>query len=383
MDFSLTTLFVVPVGNTIPSSGSTQDLTAGVTGLFAADYTDYTAGVWNTTIPYFYIAQGRENTYTLATKRSDKISPAKVVEWYKVTGTDCPRNEIWDICNWNIKCGELVTVSIRAHSSYIDTGFFNGLTRSVTVQAPCCDCDGDPCETVDECALVQQFVDKFNSQIVPLGIKDGTRLSLTQFFTFESVTTGENTCCLRITGKPLDVYGNPCDVAAFPWEYDRLWFRTWAFKGADTTQDFLVWDSCDVAADTTLVQRSTYVHGTSEEIQQMEKDFYSYQTIHKHLFRLAGYNQMFESYVTAGTTYSLFTIKCREFDQQNTWGDFVPYDFTVLLAVPVADEGTWETILDDVLGVPLDKSGCVLECTTTTTTTGPTTTTTSTTQPIP
>ena len=33
-DFSLTTLFVVPVGNTLPSSGSTQNLTAGQVGIF-------------------------------------------------------------------------------------------------------------------------------------------------------------------------------------------------------------------------------------------------------------------------------------------------------------------------------------------------------------
>ena len=43
-DFSLTTLFVVPVGNTLPSSGSTQDLTAGQFGLFRSDYTVANAG---------------------------------------------------------------------------------------------------------------------------------------------------------------------------------------------------------------------------------------------------------------------------------------------------------------------------------------------------
>ncbi len=38
MDFSLTTLFVVPVGNALPSSGSTQDLVAGKFGFFKPDY---------------------------------------------------------------------------------------------------------------------------------------------------------------------------------------------------------------------------------------------------------------------------------------------------------------------------------------------------------
>ena len=71
-DFSLTTLFVVPVGQTtFPSTGSTQDLTAGQVGVFTNTYVGTnTPG----TAPYFYIAQGRTNTYLQGSKRSDKIS---------------------------------------------------------------------------------------------------------------------------------------------------------------------------------------------------------------------------------------------------------------------------------------------------------------------
>jgi len=74
-DFSLTTLFVVPVGQTaLPSSGSisTQSLTAGQVGIFNSAY----VAVDGTTInasPYFYVAQGRENTYLQASKRSDEL----------------------------------------------------------------------------------------------------------------------------------------------------------------------------------------------------------------------------------------------------------------------------------------------------------------------
>jgi len=60
-DFSLTTLFVVPVGNSLPSSGSTQNLAAGQVGFFRSDYTVATA--CNIAVsPYFYVAQGRVNT---------------------------------------------------------------------------------------------------------------------------------------------------------------------------------------------------------------------------------------------------------------------------------------------------------------------------------
>ena len=86
-DFSLTTLFVVPVGQTtFPSSGSTQDLTAGQVGIFSNAY-----AATNTpgNFPYFYVAQGRTNTYLQGSKRSEKIAAcgngsnckSNVTEW--------------------------------------------------------------------------------------------------------------------------------------------------------------------------------------------------------------------------------------------------------------------------------------------------------------
>jgi hypothetical protein len=150
-DFSLTTLFVVPVaqGNTFPSSGSTQDLTAGQVGVALNTYllTNNVASA-----PYWYVAQGRTNTYLQGSKRSDKIKGcpsancnSNVTEWYMVHGCPTPVNQITDITGWHIKCGDVVTLTIRAFSSYLNTLYFNGLTRSVTVQAPCCDCGGDIC----------------------------------------------------------------------------------------------------------------------------------------------------------------------------------------------------------------------------------------------
>lgn len=70
-DFSLTTLFVVPVGQTaVPSSGSTQDLTNGNVGIFGSNYAYVTASGTNpiASSPYFYIAQSRQNTYLQGSK---------------------------------------------------------------------------------------------------------------------------------------------------------------------------------------------------------------------------------------------------------------------------------------------------------------------------
>src|SRR5690349_19367780 len=121
-DFSLTTLFVVPVGNTLPSSGSTQDLAAGQFGFFRNDYSVADAGNI-AAAPYFYIAQGRENTYLQGSKRSDKIKgcpsancSSNVTEWRKVVGCPTPTNQITEISGFTAKCGDILTVTLRLHS---------------------------------------------------------------------------------------------------------------------------------------------------------------------------------------------------------------------------------------------------------------------------
>ena len=227
-DFSLTTLFVVPVGQTaLPSSGSTQDLTAGQVGFFKSDYTLATAGNIAAS-PYFYVAQGRANTYLQGSKRSDKIKGcptagascnSNVTEWYKVSGCSQVSNQITDVTDFKVQCGEVVTLTLRAHSSYIDTLYFNGFTRSVTVQAPCCECGGDVCTDVDVNALINSLIAKLEQQAPG---NNPENVSFNSFFTFSNVGGTK----LRIEGKPLTKYGQPCDVAAFPWEYVNLWIKS-------------------------------------------------------------------------------------------------------------------------------------------------------------
>jgi len=361
-DFSLTTLFVVPVGQAaLPSSGSTQDLTAGQVGIFT---NTYAATATPSVGPYFYIAQGRTNTYLQGSKRSDKISGilntgsknVNVTEWYKTVGNATAVNQITDVTNWNVKCGEVVTLTLRAHSMYLDTLYFNGFTRSVTVQAPCCDCGGDPCETVDVDALIDAFIEKLEATAPDFNLPStwpagtGTNpdnISLNNFFTFANV----GGTILRITGKPLTKYGQPCDVAAFPWEYDRMYFRTFVYSGPATTADFIVADNCNVVATTAITQTAGYPSGTSDEVIQLEKNFYSYQAGYlKHLYRMVGYNENFESWVTNGTVYDLFYIKFNEYDKSAyVWGDYIKEDSMVILAVPQAASGVFQTALEDAL----------------------------------
>jgi hypothetical protein len=383
-DFSLTTVFVVPVGSGIANSGSTQDLTAGKVGFFKNDYTVATAANI-AAAPYFYVAQGRTNTYLQGSKRSDKIKGcpsgsgcnSNVTEVYKVEGCPTPVTQVTDITSWNVKCGDVVTVTLRAHSSYLDTLYFNGFTRSVTVQAPCCDCGADPCDNVDVPALIDSIILAFEEQ--GPGINPDN-ITFSDFYQFQRLGN-DASAILRITGKPLTKYGQPCDVAAFPFEYDRMWFRTFVILGPATTADFIVADACNVIATPVIIQRSSYAVGTSEEIAQLEKNFYSYQAGYlKHLYRMVGYNENFESWVSSGTTYDTFYIKFNEYDKTAyQWGDYIMEDSMVIIAVEngSAEATSVSTILNAALGTITGDNTCITT-TSTTTTVWPTTTTTST-----
>ena len=381
-DFSLTTLFVVPVGNTLPSSGSTQDLTAGQVGIFLNDYSVATAGNI-AAAPYFYVAQGRVNTYLQGSKRSDKIAgcpsgnscKTNVTEWYKSLGCPTPVNQVTDVVDFTVKCGEIVTLTLRGFSSYLNTLYFNGFTRSVTVNAPCCDCGGDPCTDVDVPALIDDLI--YHLELDAPG-NNPDNITLNQFYQFQRIGN-DSSALLRITGKPLTVYGQPCDVAAFPFEYDRFYFRTFIFSGPATTADFIVDDPCNRVAQPVITQRSNYAVGTSAEVQQLEKNFYSYQAGYlKHLYRMNGYNENFESWVTDGQIYDLYYIKFNEYDKSAyQWGDYIMEDSMVIIAVPENATSAIEAILVAGLGAVAGDTACITT-TSTTTTVWPSTSTTTT-----
>jgi len=364
MDFSLTTVVVVPQGSSPIVAGSTQDLLAGQVGFYGKDYVATATPVASS--PYFYIAQGRDNTYLQGTKRSDKIAPAKVTEWYKVVGCPTPVNQITQLGAWKVVADESVTVTLRGHSSILDTLYFNGFTRSVTVQAPCAPCEGvDPCVFVDVPNLIDSIIAKFEDQ--GTDAMNGDNISFNDFYSFSRIGNDEN-AILQIEGKPVTKEGVPCDVAAYPHEYDRLWFSAFAYEGPATTADFIVHDNCNIIAVESTIQTSNYATGTSEEIAQLERNYYSYQAGYlKHLYRTAGYNQNFESHVVAGETYSTYYIKFNTVDASaQNWGDYVPTDSTVIIAVATADAAAFEAILVDALGAVTADNVCITTTTTTT-----------------
>jgi hypothetical protein len=383
-DFSLTTLFVVPVGQTaLPSSGSTQNLTAGQVGIFKSNY-DLATAVNIAASPYFYVAQGRTNTYLQGSKRSDRISGKNnagsgqnVTEWYKVSGCPTAANQITDVTDFTVQCGESITLTLRAFSSYISTLYFNGFTRSVTIQAPCCDCDANPCADVSTSTIIDELI--YQLELKAPG-NNPDNISFSTFYTFENV----GGTILRITGKPLTQYGQPCDIAAFPFEYDRMSFRTFVYAGPATTADFIVADACNFVAQPIITQRASYASGQTAEIAQLEKNFYSYQAGYlKHLYRMNGYNENFETWVSGGVTYDTYYIKFNEYDKSAyQWGDYIMEDSTVIIAAPHSVTSgiaaAIETVLEAALGAVVDNNACITTTTTTSSAPASTTTTTST-----
>jgi hypothetical protein len=160
-----------------------------------------------------------------------------------------------------------------------------------------------------------------------------------------------------------------------------MWFRTFVYSGPATTADFIVADRCNFVAQPVVTQRASYPSGQSAEIQQLEKNFYSYQAGYlKHLYRMVGYNENFESWVSANTTYDTYYIKFNEYDKSAyQWGDYIMEDSTVIIAVEQGSGAatTVSNILTAALGTIAGNNECITT-TSTTTTVWPSTSTTTT-----
>ncbi len=373
MDFSLTTMYVLPVGNTLPTTGSTENLLPNQFGAFLPDNTVATAGNI-AAAKYFYFAQGRPAQLPgVGTKKSDKIDKNRIKLWYKVVSEPDVPTESVSVSNFSVQCGETVTISLVTHSNYIDLGFFNGRTQSVTVQAPCCDCGADPCADIsaaDIQALVDEIIAKFQQNPITAAYNE-----------FYRVGTGAASQ-LMIVGKPITPDGRICsDLSVNAYWYDRLWFRVFAYNGPATTADFLVYDECDQVADVTVLSRNSYQTGSSGQMQYSEEKYYSYQSpAFKMLFRNTGFNQFFDTQVVPGQYYDFYYLEYRPYDAEYEWNMAVPQDAAVIVAVPTGQTTAFEALLSPAIGAPENKSAA--NVTTTTSTSTSSTTTTSTTGPI-
>lgn len=156
---------------------------------------------------------------------------------------------------------------------------------------------------------------------------------------------------VKIEGKPLDKYGNPCDPIAFPHEFDRLTFEVFAYKGAATSQDDIVHDRCDNIPITT-VQKATYATGSGEEIFMLEKRYNSEQTagVAKHIYHNNTWNGGFVRYSDKDTFYDTFTLRFKAPDDRNWEIGASQMDETVIIAVPTGTGAAIETFITNYFG---------------------------------
>lgn len=369
MDNVLTTMFVVPTGNTLPTgTNSTNTLTSGQVGVFGPD--NLPATVANVALDSFiYFAQGRNIYYPgEQTKKSDKIYPKNVLQWYKVPGNLTANTQVTELSNLTVSYGTDVSVTLRLFSYYINAAYNNGLTRSVMVTTPCIDCGSSPCDTLSASdyqntmqALAQQINnDEILNQFVKAGT-DGTGLSTV----------------ILIQALPLQQYGPSCDLTNFPYQFDRLWFYTYTMYGPELTTDYEVADACNPAMTSSILQRASFPQNTPAETQQLEKDNFFNQAILHDMTSNPNYNAEFQSYVDSALAYDYYYIKFNKPANTN-WMEGLGMDETVLLAFPSGDSG--ETALVPIitafLGTPSNEQATPSSSTSFTTSSTTTTSTT-------
>lgn len=343
MDFSIPNIFVLASANTFPTAGTTTDaLTGSQFGIYNQNNVAINAGNAAAQLSIKLVQNRLENIPGIGTKKSDLIVKGKTIREYKkftpVTSTVPQISFIGntgaalDLNTMTIRCDETYSVTLRLFSEYIDVGFYNGLTQSVTVKAPCCDACGDNCDVIDPVSTLQQLVDKINAH---------EKLSLyVTAALITNVTDADNPLYgISLTGKPLKVYGPvPGDIYAFPYLYDALTFDVFAYKGADTSQDYLVYDRCENFV-ITRTQDATYLHGSSEEIFMLEKRYWGYNTTMKEGFSNPIFNQHFQRYSVPGTFYTHYVIQFDNSHNSN-WHDEVEYDNKVHVAIVSTDTAT-------------------------------------------
>ena len=379
MDNNLTTLFIVPTGNTLPTTGSTNNLTTyasggtttGQFGIFLPDNTPATVGTVGAA-KYIYLCQAR-NIYSPdeGTRRSDDIYARNVLEWYKVPGSLEANVQITQISGLNVGCNQDVSITLRLDSFYIRAAYANSLTRSVLVTTPCCNCGSNPCDDISGAAyqaVMQQLAQNINDDVI-----------LSQYVTAGTDGTGSNTIIL-IVGNTLQTYGQgtSVDLTNFPYQFDRMFFWTYVRSGPELTTDYEVDDACNVVATTNIIQRASYPTNTPAEIRQLEFDFFSYQSEYKHIFSNVNFNGEYMTYIDSALAYDLYYIKFLQPMWNSADIGVMRNDETVCVAIPAGDASEAATVAilsaflgtaDNEVATPTTSSSFTTSSTTTTTTT--------------
>jgi hypothetical protein len=210
-------------------------------------------------------------------------------------------------------------------------------------------------------SLIDDFIDKINETNIngnnALGFTSRNANSISSYVTAtRGGTTGART--LIVTGKPLAAEPTTPDLTAFSYQYDRLYFWGFAYKGPATSQDFIsAPDGCDPWATVTTTQTSTFINGDSKQAKQLEKNFWSNNTaqIAKRLWTNVNFNGAYTSEVVDGTFYDFYYLKYAN-PRKLPWVASVAQDESVILLNPTGQNATTIALLTTFLGTPIDES---------------------------
>jgi len=337
MDFSLTTVYVLPIGGTLATSGDSSALTAGQLGMFKADLSAPAVAADQR----IRFAMGRfPKELTTLSKKSDIIDKNRIIDYYTVPAIPSGVTKQVTINGFNVHCGEQVSVTIRAFSDALSSVYSNGWTESFMALAPCCDCDSDPCDTVDAQALVDDLVAQINAS----DIKD---------YVGAARTGSAGTSALVLTAKiPPALNANDNNIAYNQYTLDYVDLFAYVYKGAFTSMDDLIYDRCDVAGTVTYNREVVLARGSGKEVQLIEWQHSSYQNAN---FKQHYNNDFFDiNFVTNAVPsafYTEFVIKFRPLEGNATWGPHSEYDETVRIFASVDDADDIKTALDAWVGV--------------------------------
>lgn len=337
MDFSLTTVFVNPVGGTLATTGGTSALVPGKIGVFKKSLQAIAVNADT----QFVIAQGRQaNEVPQTSKKSDLINKARIIRYKYFPAVTTNQPKILTISDFNATCGEELTITLRAFSKYLDVSYKNGFTRSFTALAPCCDCGADPCTQVDIEPLVDDFVTQINAS------------AYADYLTASK--GGDDTAgwTLILTGNTLPQDVSSCNPFSYIYDgYDQVDFYAYPYKGRETTVDQYVDNRCDIFATVTTTQEYASPRGSSREVSLVEKRHYSYQSgAMKDLNCDADWNPLFASNVAPNIFYNEFVLKFRPVEGNQTWAMHQEIDETVRIFVAQADTTAFKTALDGLVG---------------------------------
>lgn len=272
----------------------------------------------------------------------------------------------------NLRCGEDYTISVRLRSFYIDTSFYNGLTRSYTYSGAnnCCDCGDSPCDNLvggDLETMMTWFANTINNDVegrVPSGNSSDNPTNFLysgkqgagNFVIATPILDGTDSYLL-ITSKSLAAEPTTADRTNFPFQYDRIYFWAYAYKGPALSQDYIVADACDPFATITKLQNASYGVGSAAEIKQLEIDYNSFNTapIAKQIFRNINFNQGVQDSEVTAAYYDTYVLKYKNPTNQ-PWNSIVPQDECAIICTPTGQNSGTIAILTAYLGTPVDKS---------------------------